>query len=79
MSRSPVLWGHAGVLLAVLLAASRETIPWLAVAPFAGLLIRAAWSVTRPRPVENIKRFGFSEIGIEILGGVLVIAGYWTV
>ncbi|MGB3713120.1 MAG: YwiC-like family protein [Candidatus Promineifilaceae bacterium] len=77
MSRSPALWGHVGVLLVLILAASQETIPWLAVVPFAGYLARAAWAVARARPVGNIKRFGFTEIGVEILGGALIVAGYW--
>lgn len=77
MSRSPVLWGHVGVLLVMILAASREAIPWLAVVPFTGYLARAVWAVARTRPVDNIKRFGFTEIGVEILGGTLVVAGYW--
>jgi hypothetical protein len=77
MSRSPALWGHVGVLLVMILAASREAIPWLAVVPFTGYLARAVWAVARARPVGNIKRFGFTEIGVEILGGALIVAGYW--
>ena len=77
MSRIPVIWGHVGVLLLLIVAASQEAIPWLVVVPFAGYLARAVWAVARIRPVDNIVRFGFSEIGVEILGGVLVVAGYW--
>lgn len=76
VNRSTALWGHVVLLLVLILAATREAIPWLAVAPFAGYLLRALWATIRPRPVENIKRFGFTEIGVEILGGVLIIAGY---
>ena len=77
MSRTPVIWGHVGVLLLLIIAASQEAIPWLAVVPFAGYLARALWAAARTRPVENIVRFGFSEIGVEILGGMLIVAGYW--
>ena len=77
MSRTPVIWGHVGVLLLLIIGAIVEAIPWLAVVPFAGYLARALWAVGRTRPVDNIVRFGFSEIGVEILGGVLVVAGYW--
>ena len=49
----------------MILAASREAIPWLAVVPFTGYLARAVWAVARARPVGNIKRFGFTEIGAE--------------
>jgi hypothetical protein len=79
MSRLPLLWGHIGVLAAFAAAASRELIPWLAVVPFAGYLVRAVWVFSEVRPVDNIIRFGFTEIGIEILGGVLIVAGYWMI
>lgn len=77
MSRSPVLWSHIGVLLVLIVVASQEMVPWLAVIPFTGYLARAVWAVAQKRPVSNIVRFGFSEIGFEILGGFLVVAGYW--
>ena len=77
MSRMTLLWGHSGVLVVMILAASQEAIPWLAVIPFIGYLARAVWAAARSRPVANIKRFGFTEIGVEILGGTLVVAGYW--
>jgi hypothetical protein len=77
MSRSPALWGHIGVLLVVILAASREVIPWFVLVPFIGYLVRAVWAVAQERPVDNIKRFGFTEIGVEILGGALIVAGFW--
>jgi hypothetical protein len=77
MSRTPVIWGHVGVLLLFVVAASVEAIPWLAVVPFAGYLARALWAAARTRPVGNIVRFGFTEIGVEIVGGVLIVAGYW--
>lgn len=78
LNRSIVLWGHIGVLLIVILGAIRGAIPWLAVIPFAGYFSRALWAVSKKRPVTSIKRFGFTEIGVEILGGLLVVAGYWT-
>ena len=34
--------------------------PLLAAAPFAGFLVRALWAVREPRPVPDIKRFGFT-------------------
>jgi len=77
MSRLPVLWGHIGVLAAVTASASQGIITWLAIVPFAGYLARAVWVFAGVRPVGSFIRFGFSEIGIEILGGVLVVAGYW--
>ena len=50
--------------------------PLLAAAPFAGFLVRALWAVRQPRPVADIKRFGFSEVGVELLGGALIAASY---
>lgn len=76
VNRMTVVWIHGLVLLGVAAAAFLEAIPWLAVLPFAGFLIRAIWAAARVRPVANIKRFGFSEIGAEILGGLLIAAGY---
>lgn len=79
ISRTPVFWMHMIVLLAVVIAAYLGTVPWLVVLPFVGFLIRAGWAAARVRPVTNIKRFGFTEIGVEILGGALVILGYWLI
>lgn len=76
MARAPVFWGHAVILALVVLVAYLEALPWLAVAPFAIFLGRAIWATIRPRPVANIKHFGFSEIGFEILGGMLIAAGW---
>jgi len=76
VKRMPIVWAHGLVLVGAAVAASLEAIPWLAVVPFAGFLIRAAWAAARVRPVVNIKRFGFSEIGAEILGGLFIAAGW---
>ncbi|HSG15938.1 MAG TPA: YwiC-like family protein [Anaerolineae bacterium] len=76
VNRMPVVWVHGLLFLGVAMVAFLEAIPWLAVAPFAGFLIRAIWAAARVRPVANIKRFGFSEIGAEILGGLFIAAGY---
>lgn len=76
VDRKHVVWVHGLVLLGAVAGATLEAIPWLAVVPFAGFLIRAIWAVAQVRPVANIKRFGFSEIGAEILGGLFIAAGY---
>ncbi|MFN2187892.1 MAG: YwiC-like family protein [Candidatus Promineifilaceae bacterium] len=77
MSRSPILAGHVGALLLVIAAAVWEIVPWLVVVPYAAYLARAVWTAVAVRPVENVVRFGFSEVGVEIAGGLLVAAGYW--
>jgi hypothetical protein len=74
--RRLVLWAHILVLAAVIAAAFMGDIPWLAAVPFAGFLARAIWAVVRERPVSNIKRFGFTEIGVEIAGGLFIAAGW---
>ncbi|MDX1614368.1 MAG: YwiC-like family protein [Candidatus Promineifilaceae bacterium] len=77
VNRSGVLAAHAGGLALVTAAAAIGITPWLAVLPFLGFLARAVWAVSEVHPVSNIKRFGFGEVGVEILGGLLVAMGYW--
>ena len=72
----PILWGHGVVLVGVIAAAFAGIVPWLAIVPFTGLMARAIWAAVEARPVPNIKRFGFSEIGVEIVGGLLIAAGW---
>ncbi|MDX1687228.1 MAG: YwiC-like family protein [Candidatus Promineifilaceae bacterium] len=74
--RAFVLGSHTlGVLLAAV-AAAASAIPWLAVALYGGYLLRAAWAVSARRPVEDVKRFGFTEVGVETAGGLWIIASY---
>jgi hypothetical protein len=72
----PILWGHGVVLAGVMAAAVAGIVPWLAVVPFTGLTARASWAAVEARPVPDIKRFGFTEIGVEIVGGLLIAAGW---
>lgn len=75
-NRSLTLWGHVAAFAAVLAAGVLRWTPLLAAVPFAGFLMRALWAVREARPVPNIKRFGFTEVGVELLGGALIAAGY---
>lgn len=75
-NRSLTLWGHVAAFAAVLISGVLGWTPLLAAVPFAGFLVRALWAVRQPRPVPNIKRFGFSEVGVELLGGALIATGY---
>lgn len=76
-NRSLTLWGHVAAFSAVLVSGVLpKGTPLLAAVPFAGFLVRALWAVRQPRPVPNIKRFGFTEVGVELLGGALIAAGY---
>jgi len=73
----PVLWSHSLVLFLVVVAVFFRLVAWLAILPFAGLMLRAVWVGLAARPVPNIKRFGFIEIGVEIAGGLLIAAGWF--
>lgn len=75
-NRQPLLWSHVAGLVVVGGTAVAGLIPWLAVLPFVGFLLRAVWTVQQPRPIGNIKQFGFQEVGVELLSGVLIAAGY---
>jgi len=75
-NRSLTLWGHVAAFAAVLASGGLGWTPLLAAVPFAAFLVRALWAVRQPRPVPNIKRFGFTEVGVELLGGALIAAGY---
>lgn len=74
--RRLTLFGHLAVFAATLLAGALGWIPLLAATPFAAFLVRALWAVRQPRPIDDIKRFGFTEVGAELLGGALIVASY---
>ena len=74
--RGLTLWGHGVALLALGTAAIVGWLPWLAVLPFAGFLARAVWAVGTARPVANVRRFGFGELAVEILGGLIIVAAF---
>lgn len=74
--RRLTLVGHVAALVAVAAAAAVGWVPWLAAVPFVAFLARAAWAVQQPRSIPNVKRFGFAEIGVELLGGALIAAGF---
>lgn len=74
-SRRLLLGGHVAALLVVAAGAALTWWSWLAVIPFAGFLLRAGWVYPAQRPVPNVKRFGFTEVGVEIAGGLLIAAG----
>jgi hypothetical protein len=77
-NRSIVLFGHAAGLGAVIVAGLMGWVPALVVLPFAGVLLRAIWAVRRSRPVPDVRRFGFTEVGVEVLSGAWIVASYWT-
>lgn len=75
-TRRLLLGGHMAALLIVAAGAALAWWSWLAVLPFAGFLLRSGWVYAAPRPVPNVKRFGFTEVGVEIIGGLLIVAAF---
>lgn len=76
MRRDLVFWAHLAGLLLLLTIAGLAPLPWLALLPFLVFLVRAAWAVASPRPLENVKRFGFTEVAVELASGLWLIATY---
>lgn len=68
---------HTVALLFVAALAALDLVPWLALLPFFALALRAAWLACSPRPVSNVKRFGFTEVAVESVSGLLIALGYW--
>jgi hypothetical protein len=75
-NRQPLLWSHVLGLVVVCGTAVASLIPWLAVVPFVGFLLRAIWTAQQARPIANIKKFGFQEVGVELISGALIALGY---
>ncbi|MCB8987354.1 MAG: YwiC-like family protein [Ardenticatenaceae bacterium] len=76
MNRTAVWLAHALGLLLIVLAGLGGIVPLAVALPFAAFLARAVWAVQQPRPVANVKRFGFLELGVEIASGLWLVACY---
>jgi hypothetical protein len=74
--RGSVFWAHAAGLFLLLGVASVTSLPWLALLPFVASLVRAGWAVASPRPLANVKRFGFTEVAVELASGFCLIAAF---
>lgn len=68
--------GHLLGLMLVAGLAGADLVPTPVVLPFAGLMLRALWAVVARRPLDDVKRFGFSEVGVEVIIGLWVVAAY---
>ncbi len=79
MTRWPVLAAHVGGLLFIVGMGLASAAPLATAVPFIGFLIRGGWAAAKPRPVDNIKQFGFIELGVEIISGLWIIASYWLI
>ncbi|MFQ5400941.1 MAG: YwiC-like family protein [Anaerolineae bacterium] len=72
------IWGaHLAGLAVVAGMGAWGTLPSPAIVPFLFFAARITWAAKRPRPIANIKRFGFTEMGIEFASGAVIVAGYW--
>jgi hypothetical protein len=76
-NRVPVFWIHLLGTGAVLVIGLMSLAPLLSVVPFIGFLGRGVWVVRHPRLVHDVRRFGFTELGIESLAGLWIAASYW--
>jgi hypothetical protein len=76
MSRPLVLAGHLLGLLVASLVIRWGNVPALTMVPFAAFLLRAIWAVARARPVPDVRRFGFTEVGLEVSAGLWFIISY---
>lgn len=75
-NRAIVLASHAvGTALAAG-AAVAGVIPWPAPVLYGFYLLRVGWAVAARRPLDDIKRFGFTEVGVEAAGGLWIVACY---
>lgn len=77
MKRWPVFAAHLAGFIFVLGLGVAGKVPLLTAVPYSGFLFRAGWAAATPRAVANIKRFGFLELGIEILSGLWLVGSYW--
>jgi hypothetical protein len=76
-NRALVAWGHAAGLAAVAAAGWLGWVPPATALPLVGLLGRAVWAARRPRPVDDVRRFGYAELAVEMLSGAWIAASFW--
>ena len=75
-NRQVMLGMHTAVFIFTLIAVTLHWMPILAALPALLLLLRALWTYRAPHPIVHIKKFGFSEVGVEIMGGIVVAVAY---
>jgi hypothetical protein len=76
IGRGSTIWSHAAGLALVVAIVAGGLAPWPVIVPFVAFLARAVWATRFPRPLANIKRFGFSEVGVELVSGLWIAAAY---
>ncbi|HEC21839.1 MAG TPA: hypothetical protein ENI95_02855 [Chloroflexi bacterium] len=71
-----VVLAHLLSLGIVLGTAAGGWLPWLVALPIALLLVRAVYAAWRRPPLDNVKRFGFTEIGYSLAFAAIVIIAF---
>ena len=71
-----VVLAHLLSLGLVLGTAAGGWLPWLVALPIALLLARAVYAAWRRPPLDNVKRFGFTEIGYSLAFAAIVIIAF---
>lgn len=75
-TRASVALSHLLAFVGVLVAGTLGALPWLAILPFGLLLARALWVAWRVPPLDDVRRFGFTEMGLALVFVVLVVLAY---
>lgn len=75
LARRPTLLIHWLALAVTICLWWLNLIQLPALLPYLFFALRLAWLFPQPRPIANIKRFGFAEMGVEILGGLCYVLG----
>ncbi|GAB4161328.1 MAG: hypothetical protein Fur0021_34410 [Candidatus Promineifilaceae bacterium] len=76
VARRLVMAAHVVGALLVGIAGILGWIPLLSLVPFLAFCLRAWWAAAQPRPVPDVRRFGFLELGIAVLIGCWFILSY---
>jgi hypothetical protein len=71
-----VVAAHVGSLILTVVGAAVGRLPLLVALPIAALLGRAFVVAWRNPPLENVKHFGFTEMGLALLFAALVVAAF---
>lgn len=77
INRSMIVVAHALLLVIITAAGMLAALPRTTYLPFLLFALRAIWAASAVRPVTNVKRFGFAEMGVEIIGGAWIAVSYW--
>ena len=71
-----VIVAHVLSLAIVITAWAGGWLPWLVALPVALLLVRALMVALLRPPIEDVRRFGFTEVGLGLAFALLIIAAF---